>query len=222
MDSSHHKLIAPNEEELRTIEQLEDHSGLSTLYREPGEQFEGDILSASDREKKQAEKYDAVTRSIWKYSLKLGLYVPFPFISGILLAATLYYTVTWANAAVFIGLIILAVGTWLLLSYGAYTRIFKVFYKHGMRTGPFLLVMLPSVLIASQAIYDVVVMYFAGQSLIFNLAIVSIFVILYSIIASLALLLAWGYPKLETIYKIAVGGLILLISGLLATGSYLF
>lgn len=220
MDRSH-KLEAPNNEELKTIDQIEDHSGVSTVYRNPGEQFEGDILSSDEREKVRIERLNAPIKSIWKSSLKIGFYVPYPFVSGLLLATLLNYTVAWANATMFIAFIIIAVGVWMLTSYFAYARIFKIFYKHGLRAGPFLLVMLISTLLASQAIYLFVVERIAGQSLLFNLTILCIFMIVYSIVATTIVLLAWGNTKLNGMYKLLISAFVIIASAGLVAWAYL-
>jgi hypothetical protein len=221
MDSSH-KLEAPNNEELKTIEQIEDKSGLTTLYREPGQQFEGEILSAEDRDKSKAEKLEAITSGIGKSALKIGLYIPYPFISGLLLAVIIYTTIDWANALILIALVILSIGAWALTSYFAYAAIFKSFYKHALRAGPFLFVSLISVLLASQAAYGFITHSFATQSLLFNAALISLLIVIYSIIINYILLGIWGNSKLGSGIKAAVSGLVIVVSSFLVAVIYLF
>ncbi|MFZ1301084.1 MAG: hypothetical protein WAQ27_00680 [Candidatus Microsaccharimonas sp.] len=219
MDSSH-KLDAPNNDELQAIEQLEDRSGLSTLYREPGEQFEGEIMSAEERARVKDKEITQITSSISWSSLKIGLYVPLPLISGLLLAITLY-SLTWLDKFIFIGTVFVVGATWLGLSYSAYASIFRIFYKHALRAGPFLFVMLTSVLMVSQAAYSTVLEDFAGQSLLFNIALVSIMVIVYSIIATFIILLAWGSPTVKSGIKALVASIVILISASLVIVAYL-
>jgi hypothetical protein len=221
MDSSH-KLEAPNEEELRTIEHIEDRSGLSTLYRAPGQQFEGEILSSEARDKAKAEKLEAITSGIGKSALKIGLYIPYPFVSGSLLAVFIYTSVNWANAFILFALVILSIGAWMITSYLAYAAIFKTFYKHALRAGPFLLVMLVSMLMAAQAIYGYVADAISNQSLLFNVAIVSLLVVLFSVVASYILLGIWGNSRLGSGVKAAVSGALILVSGFLVASVYLF
>lgn len=220
MDRSH-KLDAPNNEELRTIEQIEDRSGLSTLYREPGEQFEGEILTTEAREQVKTEKLNAITSGIWKSSLKIGFYITYPLVSGALLGALLYLVVNWDNAAILLGLIIISGGVWVLTSYFAYAAIFKIFYKHALRTAPFIFVMLISIMLASQAFFTIVAANFAGQSLLFNVALVSLFTVIYSMAISTIILIVWGNAKIKAWVKALVAGLVIVLSGALIVVSYL-
>lgn len=221
MDSKH-KLDAPHNEELRMVEQLEDRSGLSTLYHGPGQQFEGDILSAEDRDKAKAEKLEGLTSGLGKSALKIGLFVPYPLVSGLLLAAVLYSSVTWANALLLVALIILAVGAWALTSYYAYAAIFKIFYRHALRAGPFLVVSLASVILTSQASYGLVTENFSTESFLFNIAMVSLFIFVFSILANFILVGVWGNSKLGSGVKAAVSGLTIIVSGFLVAVVYLF
>ena len=220
MDSSH-KLDAPNNEELRTIEQIEDRSELGTLYREPGDQYDGTILSPEARDKAKAEKLEALTSGISRSSFKIGFLLPYPFISGLLLAFGIYTTTSWINTGVLIALLIVAGGFWVLTSYFAYAAIYKIFYKHALRTGPYLFVMLLSVLAASQAIYGIVTEQFSTQSALFNIALVSLFVILYSVIATFVLLLVWGSAHVNAVFKVIVAASIVIVSVLFLASTYL-
>lgn len=216
-----HTLEAPNNDELSTIEQIEDRSGISTVYRAPEQQFQGKILSAEEREKVKAEQLASITNDLWKSSLKIGLYIPYPFVSGILLAALLNSFVSFTNAGLMIGFLIIAVIAWGASSVNAYVRIFKIFYKHALRTGPFLFVLLLSVLLASQAMYEIVAKNFGSQSVVFNIALVSILVILYSILSTFIVLIVWSNSKIKGIYKVAVAGAVVVVSAFLAISSYL-
>ncbi|MES2630993.1 MAG: hypothetical protein V4611_03475 [Patescibacteria group bacterium] len=216
-----HKLDAPNNEELRIIDQIEDKSGAATVYRNPKPQFHGEILSAEQRQKVKDDELASITNDLWKSSLKIGLYVPYPFVGGALLAAILNSSVDMVSAGIMIGLLIVVTGFWLYTSYVAYARIFKIFYKHALRAGPFIFVMLPSVLLASQAFYAYTAANIAGQSIVFNVAAVSLLVVLYSILTTFIVLLVWSHSKIKGIFKAAVAGLVLLFSVGLVLSSYL-
>ena len=221
MDSNH-KLEAPHNEELQTMEHFEDRSGLSTLYRAPGTQYEGEILSAEARDKVKAEKLEAITSGLGKSALKIGFLVPYPLISGSMLAVIIYTTINLANALIFGALAVLTAGVWMLSSYYAYSAIFKTFYRHALRGGPFLLISLVSVLIASQAAYGLVVEKFSSQSLLFNAALISLLILLYSIILNYILVGIWGNSKLGSGIKAAVSVLSIAVSGFLVVAVYLF
>ncbi len=221
MDSSH-KLEAPNNEELKDIAQIEDRSGLTTLYRKPGAQYEGTILSAAEREKAKAEQLEALTSGLGKYALRLGLLVPYPFISGLLLVVAMYTVISFENAAILLGLVIISAGLWMISSYYAYSAIFKIFYKHALRAGPFLTVMLINILIVSQAIYGLVVQNFAVDALIFNASLISLLLVLYSIIVTYILVGIWGNSHLKSGIKALVSALSIVVSLFLVAAVYLF
>jgi len=216
-----HKLDAPNNEELKTIEQIDDHSGLTTVYREAGEQFHGNILSASEREKLKDDEIDAITSGISKSAPIIGLLIPYPFLSGLMGGVYLYSISAGLNAGILYTLLALLGGTWLATSYMAYARIFHIFYRHALRVGPFLLVMLISVLASSQAFMNIIAQSIASESLVFNIAAMALLVILYSIIISYIVLKTWGNSHISSGFKIAVSGIVLIFSGLLVGLTYL-
>lgn len=222
-----HTLDAPNDEELSGIEQLGDRSDLTSIYREPGTRFEGEVLSAEQREKVKAEELEAITSGLGKHVLSVGLYVVYPFIGFALLAAGAYAAVATMgpqtpSVMILVFSVIFALSIWLYSSYKAYSTIFKIFYKHALRAGPFLIVMLISLIMASQAIYGVITESFAGQSLLFNVAIISLLTVVYSLIASYILLGVWGNSTLKSGIKVLVSGLIVMISAFFVVATYLF
>lgn len=220
-----HRLDAPNNDELSGIEQISDHSDLTGIYREPGKQFEGELLSAEEREKVKAEELEAITSGLGKHVLSIGLFVPYPFISGLLISVGLYTASNMVNpvgamALVFVA--IFAISFWMITSYKAYDAVFKTFYKHALRAEPFLLVMLTSLIMASQAIYWIVSESFSTQSLVFNSALMSLLLIMYSLVASYILLGIWGNSKLQPGIKVLISGLVILVSGFFVVATYLF
>jgi hypothetical protein len=217
-----HKLDAPNNDELKSIDQIGDHSSASTVYRKANDQFEGEILSAKAREKAKAEELEAITSGLGRNALRIGLLVPYPFISGLLLTVGVYTTVTLANASIFFGIVIIAAGLWLISSYYAYSAIYKIFYKHALRAGPFLAVMLINILIVSQAIYGLVVQDFAVDNLVYNAGLISLLLLLYSFIVSYILVGIWGNSRLKSSIKALVSALSIAVSAFLVGAVYLF
>jgi cation transport ATPase len=217
-----HTLESPNDQDLSGIEQIADRSELSGIYREPGQQFVGELLSAEQREKSKAEELEAITSGLGKHVFKIGLYVPLPFISGLLIVAGLFSAAAMMNQMARTFLAIFAIATWLFISYRAYVAIFKTFYKHALRAGPFLVIMLASLMMASQAIYWIVSEDYAGQSLIFNAALMSLLLVMYSLVATYILLGIWGNSKLNSGVKALVSGLVLIVSAFFVIATYLF
>lgn len=220
MDRSH-KLDSPNNEELRIIEQIEDHSGASTAYRNPTIHFEGDILPANEREKVKAEKIASASSNTWKSSPKIGFLIVYPLISAALLATILYVFVSEMNNAVYIVSAIVSAGFWMLTSYVAYSRVFKNLYKHGLRAGPLLLVVLISTFLGSQALFNVLSLTFAKESLLTNVSLISVATIFYSIITTYIVLFVWGNTHIQAVYKLLASVVILILSGLAVLVTYL-
>lgn len=222
-----HRLAAPNNDALSGIEQITDRSELTSIYREPGQQFEGELLSAEDRKKAKADELEAITSGLGKHVLSVGILVAYPFVSFALLAVAVYtslgtMTPETPSVMILVFATVFALSIWLYTSYKAYDTIFKVFYKHALRAGPFLTVMLISLIMASQAIYGIITESFAGQSLLFNVATVSLLTVLYSLVASYILLGIWGNSRLSSGIKALVSGLLLLVSGFFVVATYLF
>ena len=217
-----HTLDAPNNDELSTIEQIEDHSDLSGIYRNAHTEYEGDILSEEARKKAKEDELEAITSGIGRSALSIGLLVTYPFVAGALIAAGLYEIAETTYPMVLVSVAILSIGFWMLTSYKAFSTIFKKFYKHALRAGPFLSVMLVSLILASQAIYGMVTEMFASQSLIFNVALISLMLVIYSLVASYILLGIWGNSRLKSGLKALISGLIIVISGFFVVTTYLF
>ena len=217
-----HTLDAPNNEELSTIEQIEDHSDLSGIYRSAHTEYEGEILSEEARKKVKGDELEAITSGIGRSALSIGILVAYPFIVGALVAAGLYEIAENTYPMVLVSVAILSIGFWMLTSYKALSTIFKKFYKHALRAGPFLTVMLVSLILASQALYGIVTELFSGQSLVFNVALISLLLVLYSLIASFILLGIWGNSRLKSGLKALISGLIIVISGFFVVATYLF
>lgn len=221
MDSSH-KLDAPNNDELRAVNQLEDRSELTTIYREAGEQFEGEILSLDERKKAKAEQLEAITSGLGKYSLKIGLFIPWPFVGGLLLAVAIYMITQLDNLWLLTASIFIAGAVWIVSSYKAYASIFKIFYNHALRAGPFLFVMLISLMMASQAIYTIVAESFSTQSLAVNSALISLLIVMYSLVATFIMLGVWGNSRLKSATKLAVSTFVIGFSAFFVISTYLF
>jgi hypothetical protein len=77
-------------------------------------------------------------------------------------------------------------------------------------------------MMASQAIYWIVSEDYAGQSLIFNAALMSLLLVMYSLVATYILLGIWGNSKLNSGVKALVSGLVLIVSAFFVVATYLF
>jgi len=216
-----HRLAAPNNDALSGIEQISDRSELTSIYREPGEQFEGELLSAEARKKVKADELEAITSGLGKHALKIGIYIPLPFVTGLFLITGLFLF-SGINEILLVFLSFFALSAWLIISYRAYDAIYKTFYKHALRAGTYIVVMLASILMASQAIYWIITETFSSQSLLFSVSLISLLLVAYSLVANFILLGIWGNSRLGSGIKALVSGLILVVSGFFVVATYLF
>jgi hypothetical protein len=213
-----HKLEAPNEDELRDIEQIQTRSDASTVYRSPKKHYDGQIMSEEERVKAKAEELEALTGGLASSALKIGLLIPYPFVSGALIAAGAYSISESIPPIAFGAIAIIGALFWLLTSYNAYASIFKTFYNHAMRAGPFVSIMLVSTFIASQAIYGYVAHLFAGETLIFNVALNSLLVVIYSMLTTFVLLGIWSNSRLGDLTRVVSALGIIAISSFMVVG----
>jgi len=219
-----HTMEAPNNDELKDIEQISDRSDLTNIYREPGDQYEGELLSKEDRVKAKADELEAITSGLGKHAFKIGLFVPLPFITGLLIGSGLYSYASQLeekDTMFFVFFSVFAIAAWMITSYMAYAAIFKIFYKHALRAGPFLVVMLVSIMMASQAIFWIVSESYATQSLVFNAALMSLLLLMYSLVANFILVGIWGNSRMQSGIKAIVSLLIIVISGAFVAATYL-
>jgi len=216
-----HRLAAPNNDALSGIEQISDRSELTSIYREPGEQFEGELLSAEARKKVKADELEAITSGLGKHALKIGIYIPLPFVTGLFIITGLFLS-SGMNEILLVFLSFFALSAWLITSYRAYAAIYKTFYKHALRAGTYIVVMLASILMASQAIYWIITETFSSQSLLFSVSLISLLLVAYSLVANFILLGIWGNSRLGSGIKALVSGLILVVSGFFVVATYLF
>jgi len=216
-----HRLAAPNNDTLSGIEQISDRSELTSIYREPGEQFEGELLSAEARKKVKADELEAITSGLGKHALKIGIYIPLPFVTGLFIITGLFLS-SGMNEILLVFLSFFALSAWLITSYRAYAAIYKTFYKHALRAGTYIVVMLASILMASQAIYWIITETFSSQSLLFSVSLISLLLVAYSLVANFILLGIWGNSRLGSGIKALVSGLILVVSGFFVVATYLF
>lgn len=206
MDNKH-KLDAPNNESLRSIEQVSDHSELSTLYRSAGKQWTGEVVSHEERERRLQHEQDTRTFGIRKQFWTVGLLAPLPLVLLSLILGAAFTIVNENNVAYYVIPMLIVSGIWAALSFNIIRRIFELFYQHGLRAGPFLIVLLTFLGLSIQIIY-VLTMPLHGQQLLSSVMMICAIELLWSIIITYALLLIWTTPTISGGVKVAIIGLI--------------
>ena len=210
-----HRLDAPNNESLGTIEQLNDHSNLSGLYFSARKEWEGKaIISDDERQSRQAEAQLAIALSIRPWFIVIGTLVPLPVILFIILSAIATTLVTKDNAQFALLPIILGIGLWFSVSFFSLRRVHTIFYDHAIKATPFAAVLVALVGLSAQASF-LLTRNIQNESFLTNTLIVSAGTLVASIVISGLLLIIWTSPRLTGNNK--VGGIVAIALLLLAT-----
>lgn len=201
MDRDHH-LDAPNNDSLSDIEQLTDHSGLTTIYPHQHLEWEGEeLMSKQDRENKQDKEKLMITLTIRKWFLAIGLIVPLPIITIVWL---LFFSAAHFNlkeTGVLLIPMLFAVGLFGVASYFAYKYVWKIFYNHAVKAGPFLWTLLGLLAMSFPALMYGTEAFHTGDYAIDTL-IIGAAAVVESIILAGVLLLIWSSHALSSRGKV--------------------
>ncbi len=193
---SHHSLDAPDNEELKNIEQVADHSDASTVYRQAKEQWSGEILSSEERERRRQHTEDTLTFGIRKQFLQIGILAPMPFIFLALLISTNLAIIGRVDMVILAVPLVLSYIIWLVVSFSIMKNLFRIFYKNALTAGPFLFILYAILFLSIQAI-KISSSPIHNYQLFTSVAIVSAVEIVLSIVLSYFLLLIWTTPKIS-------------------------
>ena len=211
-----HQLDAPDNDNLRAINQLDDHSGLTTIYPHAHDQWDGDIMSTEARETKQAKELDNISISIRKWAVPVGVLAIAPIVSASLLAAVALTYVTEDNASLLLFPMMIITGIWGLVSFAAIKKLYGIFYEHALQATPFFVMLLVLMGLAVQSIY-IVTRPFQSGSFIFNTAIISGVALVVSVALSWILLVIWTSRRIAGNTKLGLIGVIAFILLAVAT-----
>lgn len=213
-----HQLDAPNNEELENIEQVTDHSGLTTLYRSAKPQWDGEVMSEEERERRRKHKEDTVSFGIRKHIFTIGFLAPLPLIIASIVVTGIFSTITDDNVRMFVIPMIIAFLVWILVTIGIYKHLVKLFYTNAVQTGPFLFTLLLLLGMSLPTIYVLTLPFHDQQPLISALLIAGVELV-WSIILTIPLIFIWTTPKLRGNAKFALVTVIAL--ALLGTALYI-
>lgn len=196
MDSKH-QLNAPNNDSLKTIEQISDRSSLSTIYPNAQKEWEGkDILSAEERSTKRDKEQLKLTTAIRKRFAVVGVLVPIPLALAACLLSVIATYVTMENLGFLLLPIILGIGAWILVSYLVIRQLHAIFYHHALRTAPFVIILLCLLGLSTQLLF-ILFRPLGANSIIGTTLAVSGGLFIASIVLSGILLLLWVSPRLR-------------------------
>lgn len=216
MDKNH-RLDAPDNESLRTIQQLDDHSDLSVLY--PNQEIEwknAPLLSQQERYNKRDAEQRAITTALRVRFVAIGLLTPLPFIAALVFLAAFFTATEYISfEALQIIPAILTAAIWAWVSVRSWKVLFKLFYKHAVRPLPFIVTLLVELALVGWILYGLITPFYSNW-VFGNLLGLSIAVWTVSILLSGFLVFIW------TSYRLSAGvkaGLIVGLTAVLVAGT---
>lgn len=191
-----HKLEAPNNESLKTIEQLGDRSELSTLYRTSRDQWDGELVSPEEREHRRQKKQESLSFGIRRQFWLVGLIAPLPLVLFSLFIGFIFAVFTEDNAPLLVIPMMILFLLWGVVSLILLRKTFELFYQHGLRALPYIVTLVILLALSIQSIYLITIP-MHGQGIMSSVLLVSAIELLWSIILSYALIILWTTPRLS-------------------------
>jgi len=208
MDRKHH-IDAPSNESLRTIEQIDDRSGLTTIYPRAKKEWEGsEILSREEREKKLNDEKLRLSMSLRKWFLTIGVLIPLPLVVIAIVVAVSAEHFDLPKLGFLLLPLMIITGAIIYASYRAFRYAYSLFYKHGSWGLTFLIALFGLLGLSLHAIFLFTAPIHNG-SLTNDSLIVSGGVLLASIMYSGLLVLIWTSPRLSSKTKIILVGVMM-------------
>lgn len=202
-----HRLDAPDNDSLRTIEQLGSRSELGGLYPNAHHEWEGeDLLSREAREEKRDQEQLRISLTIRKWFVVIGLLTPLPFILGSILITVALTYLKIENLSYLIVPVIAAVALWLYVSYRAIKKVYAIFYQHSMKASPFIATLLAFLVFSLQALY-ITMLALYNDSLMYNTVISGLVVLATSVAYSGILVFIWTAQNISGAFKIGCLGI---------------
>lgn len=198
------RLDAPNNDALNDIEQVSDHSELSTMYFKARDEWEGkDLLSDEQRNAKRDAELLSLRLSVRRQFVILGILIPTPVIGLVILIS---WAATYLNGETIRSMFlaaILAIVIWLVVSYTATLKVFRIFYDHTLTTLPFIISIITLLGLSTQEIF-LLTRPLHTDSFFTNTLIVSAGAYLASIMLTGILLTLWVSPRFSGRTKMAL------------------
>jgi len=198
-----HRLEAPHNDSLQSIEQLRDRSELSTVYFRARSQWEGDIVSEDERQRRRKDKEDHMSFGIRKQFWAVGILAPLPLVLLSLLLGVIFTLLGTLDVRMLVIPMMIGFLVWGVISFSIIKKIFALFYKNGLRAGPFLAILLTFLGLSIQIIY-VSTIALHNHQLMSAVLVISALELVWSIVMSYALLLIWTTPAIGGGVKVGI------------------
>lgn len=212
-----HQLDAPDVEELEKIEQIPDHSELSSLYFKPGQQWKGEILSKEERDKKKQQEKDEMSFGMRPKFWQVGLLAPLPFIALAFCLTVNYLLINVVPIMFLLFPMIIVYMLWIVFLIYIFRTLSAMFYRNALRAGPFLLVLYVFLFLSLQIVFLSGPTFSLDHQVLIPVAVLSASSLVLSVVFSFIQLYMWTTPRMNGGSKVAViGGMVLILGSILA------
>lgn len=199
-----HRLEAPHNESLSTIDQLGDRSATAAVYPHAHDEWEGiGLMSGEARAKKQAEDQLRINLTIRKWFPIIGLLIPIPAVLYSVLIAFAAENLDFKQAGILLLPAFAAITIAGYLSYKSIRGVFRIFYNHSIKTTPYLIAHVGLLAIAFQPLFRFAQTFHSGWA-VGDVLIVAGFLLGASVLLSGPLLFVWTSRKISSAWKFAI------------------
>ncbi len=212
-----HRLEAPHDEELRTIEQINPHEELSALYRNPKNSWDGELVSVEEREERREKKDRAISSTITRQFIAVGIFGISPLVLLALLVTAIVVTVEQVASAYIVFPAMIGFLLWVMFALHLLQAYRNIFYDHALSSTVFLFFQTVITGLGSYSFLTLMVMRF-DIGIFPSALLISGFSLIWSALASFVLLHIWVNRFIGASAKLA---LILLLAALAAVGAWL-
>ena len=217
-----HRLDAPDNESLRGIEQINDHSELTTIYPHAHLEWEKDeLISRNEREKRRDDERLRVSLSLRKWFLAIGILIPLPILFMGFLVSVAPETFNLDKLKFMALPVLIVTGFLIFLTYRGFKYGYKIFYTHGTKPVPFILALFGLLALSTNAVFLLTEPLHTGHYAVDSL-IIDGGLLVASILYSLALVFIWSSPRLTSGAKLAYVGIMALVILMGTASLYLF
>lgn len=199
-----HRLEAPHNDALSTIDQIGDRSTSAAVYPHAHGEWEGvDLMSGNSREKKLAEERIRINISIRKWFPIIGLLIPVPVVLFTVMVAFAAENLDIKQAGILLLPVFFAITVAGYLSYRSIKGVYSIFYNHSIKTTPYLIAHVSLLVIAFQGLFKLAQQFHSGWA-VGDVLIVNGFLVGASIVLSGILLFIWTSRKLSSAVKFGI------------------
>lgn len=199
-----HRLDAPNNDSLNTIDQIGDRSITAAVYPHIHNEWDGiELMSGEARAKKQAEEQIRINLSIRKWFPIIGFLIPIPAVLYSILIAFAAQNLDMGQAGFMLLPVFAAIVLFGWLSYKSIKGVYTIFYNHSIKATPYFIAHVALLAIAFQGLFKIAQTLHGGWA-VGDVLIVNGFLMGASIVLCAVLLFVWTSKKISGGWKLGI------------------